>query len=238
MAQQEVERRCGTRLAARLSMGLKDVKRLAELAYYHEGRRQGLKLREIAELMGVSAPKVSLLSRQFKAHFAEAEVAQGLHRRILMLLWAEPMTRQALGRALEAFEDGEVDGALEALIKEGRAKAIEGRTTRYALDKASHRMVGGAWLARLDGLRNMMASVATTVERRMIDGDPRAFARSIQLDVLPEDIPRLKSFYEEALFPLLSDLNERAGRDEGAVTMHISILWAPEDTDAEEKNEP
>ena len=225
----------GARLAASLRMSLKEVKRLSELAYYHEGRRRHLKLREIAALMGVSDPKVSLLSRQFKAHFSAPETEHGLPRQILWLLWAEPMTRHGMGLALGDFLDDEIDRAIEALVGEDRIEEVQGRTLRYQVKRSSHRMVEDRWLARLDGLQQMMASVASTIEGRFFRDDGRAFARSIKVDVLPEDLPRLKAFYEDQLFALLSELNERAGRSEGALTINVSILWSPDGERAQDQ---
>ncbi len=216
-------------LAEHLRLGVKEVKRLAELSYFHHARRRGLKLREIAELMGVSAPKVGLLSKQFKAHFAAAEVAHGLHRRVLTLLWARTQTRQWLLRALEDFAPDDVHAALDALIAQGKVVEVPGRTPRYQVAEGKHRMVNDAWLARLDGLQDMMSAVGLTIQRRIFDRDARAFARSVRVDVLPEDIERLQKFYKEDLFPLLSELNERAGLSEDAVTMRVSVMWAPQD---------
>jgi hypothetical protein len=224
-------------ISSRLTLNLKDIKRLVEVACFHEARRRGLKLREIADKLGVSQPKVGLLSKQFKDHFSKAESDSGLPRRILMVLWAEEMTRPGLARALAGFDEDEVSQALDKLVSAGRVRPISGRTTRYEVMRSNHRMVDTKWLARLDAISDMMTTVAKTVERRIFDKDPRAFARAIQVDVLPEDIDRLNELYQNTVFPLLSEINERAGRSEDAVKIRFSIMWAPEDSTLKIKEE-
>lgn len=223
-----------TRLAMKLRMSLKELKRQIEVSYYHQAQGQQLKMTEIAALMQVSAPKVSLLSKEFKAYFAAATAGQGLQRRILGLLWAVPMTRRKLSQALEDFTDAEIDAALEGLLSQKRVEAVQGRTTRYKVGASAHRMVEDSWLSRLDGLTHLMQAVAGTVEARFFRQDTRALARTIRLDVRPEDIPKIEAFYREQLFKLLSEMNDAAGSASETVTMNLVLLWAPADGDPPE----
>ena len=217
------------RLALRAGLSLKELKHLTELAVFGRLRNRGAKLKEIASTLGVSAPKASLLSRDFKDHFAAPEIEFGIKRRVLRLLWAQALTKQRLVNALSDIAQAhEIETALESLLTEGRVVQKAGRTTRYAVGPSSHRMVEDEWIARLDALDNAMEAQAETVEARFFDNDERAFARTIQLEVLPQDLPLLERHYKESFFALLSTLNERAEDHQDSITVHISLAWAPE----------
>lgn len=221
------------RMAIQSMFSLKNMKQLIELALYREARRQRLKMKEIGHHLAISMSKVGLLSKQLKAHFAQPESEHGLPRKILALLWAGPMSRQKITQALEEHEDAEVDAALTALLKDKRITEDPGPTiTRYKLGAPQHRLVQEPWMAKIDALDDLMGVVVRTVEGRFFRGDPRAFARTLQFRVRPEDIPRLQAHYE-ALFALVCELDEAAVECEAepssAIPLKLSLLWSPED---------
>ncbi|MFB6372107.1 MAG: hypothetical protein ABEN55_03105, partial [Bradymonadaceae bacterium] len=121
------------RLARAFRVGLEDVRKWVELAYFHELRRDGLTLKEVAERLDVSKRKASGLSRQLKTNFFAPEREYELPRRIEFLVWAEPMSKARLVQNLDDVTVGEVEEALETLLEQGRVVADREGNTTYLL---------------------------------------------------------------------------------------------------------
>ncbi|MBN1947200.1 MAG: hypothetical protein JW797_16130 [Bradymonadales bacterium] len=215
------------RFAAAASIPLKELKRLIELAYYQEARRRRFKLKEITRLLSVSMAKAGLLSRQLKEHFARPESERGLPRRILALLWAGPLSEVRIAQVLDDVESSELSEALRVLQAEQRIEAEQGRTVvRYRLAAPQHRLVHDHWMARIDGLNNLMRSISQAVEARFLGSDERAFARTLSFRVKSEQVPKLEQLYREQIFPLVTQLDAEVGEEDGSLPLTLSITWA------------
>lgn len=212
-----------------------------EIGYFHDARKQDLKLKEIAELMEVSMSKVALLSRALKENFIREDAEAALPRRIEFMLWAGPLSLARLNQVLPEVEEEAIEQAIEVLIGEGRIEPQEADRGQvvYGLKIASSRRVWDSWMARLDGLRNALGVVSRAVYGRFFTGQDTSFARSLDFHLLPEDLEALRTFYEEELFPRIVALDEQAQRDEArALAMSLTLFWAAKDELEREPKEP
>ena len=137
-----------SRLAQLLRVPLKDLGEWAQMAYFHETRRRGLKMREAAELLDVSMRKVALLSKQLKKGFVDPDETHGLPRRVEFMLWAGPLSEARIAQALE-LEPSDVLTALESLQAQGRVEQVQGRTPTWRVVASEFRLVQSEWAARL-----------------------------------------------------------------------------------------
>ncbi len=224
------------RLAARNGLTLTELMHWVETGYFHELKSRGLKMREMSELLDVSMRKIAMLSKQLKINFLRPEREVALPRRIEFALWAEPLSRARIAQTFPSAEEEDVDAAIDTLLDEERIIVVRGRTDKYDIASPTRRMVGRTWMRRIDGLNNLMANVADAVVARFFRGEERAFARTLQLRIRPEDLPELKRMYEEHVWGLLEELDERARGDSHAIPMGVSILWAPQDAANNEEN--
>lgn len=215
------------RLAAVGGLSLKQANALLEMSMFRLLRRRGLDLTRIADVLGVSRRKVDRLSKQLKHNFADFEEAHALPRRIEFALWAGARTE---GRILQALGDADrelVKRTLDALVEQGRLVRHDGRTPSYAVARQKYRLVRDEWLSRLDGLDNLLRSVGNAVHARFFRPEQPAFARTLNLHVRPEDLPRLARLYEQVIFPEFAALDEVAQGHEDAVGLDFSVLWGP-----------
>jgi hypothetical protein len=215
------------RLAFHFRVSLKRLTQLAQMAYFQHSRRQGLKLDEVAALMGVSMRKASLLSTQLKQNFLMADQEHGLPRRLEFALWANPLSEARLCQVMPREDPKAIGEALATLKSQGRVTVISGRVDSYAVNRKQHRLVEDTWLARLDALDNLSASVASVVRARFFDEDPRAFARTVSIHIREASIPRLQALYEEVIWPALVALEAEAESDPDSPTLDLSLIWAP-----------
>jgi hypothetical protein len=215
-------------LASDLGIGLKELGEWAETAYFHELRGRGLKLREISDELEVSMRKAAQLSKQLKQRFFET-TQQTLARRIEFMLWAGPMSLVRIEQALPQEDPEEVRQALALLVDSGRAQVVEGRVVTYAVVARASRQVGSSWVAKIDGLNQLLTTVLGAVRARLFREDPRALARSLELRVRPEDLPELKAMYEEVIWERLKELDARAVGCDEAIPMHFALMWAPDE---------
>ena len=215
-----------TRLAQLLRVPLKDLGEWTQMAYFHETRRRGLKMREAAQLLDVSMRKVALLSKQLKLGFTEPDDTVGLPRRVEFMLWAGALSEARIAQAL-ALSVEEVAGALATLQEQGRVELVPGRTPTWRAVASEFRLVRSEWTTRLDGLNNLLGSVVSAIHGRFFTKDPRAFARTVSLRVRGQDMHKLEALYQEVLWPALVEL-DRASKDGADVEeIDLTILWAP-----------
>ena len=226
--------RPAARVAMRAEVAVRDVKKLAELAYYHEARREGLKMREMSEVLDISMSKVGALSKQLKEHFREPETEHGMDRQILALLWAMPLTATRIAQALPEFDEDEITDRLAKMVEGGNLESIPGRTERFKLTGKAYRLDIDPVMAKLDGLNTLLHHVDRAIETRLVRGDARAMVRNLYFNAREEDLERLQKFYEEQLFPLICELDEAAQEQEDVLPVRLSILWAPDDLEEEE----
>lgn len=217
------------RLGLALGLEMKQLVDLMQMAIFHETRRQDLKTAEAAERLGVSMRKISLLSQRLRRNFADDEAMDDLERRIEFMLWASPLTEARLHQLLRGFDHDEIDAAVAALLAAGRIRADHNdpQGPTYAITRSESRLVSGDWQARLDGLTDIVATVANTVDARLIHGDARAFARNLMLRVRPDDLGALHALYSDVLWETLRQLDLNAKDDPDAEEISVSILWAP-----------
>lgn len=215
------------RLGFLFGVPLKTLGELLQMAAFHETRRRGLKTDQIAERLDLSPRKVALLSKLLKTNFLRAEQGHTLPRRIEFMLWAEPLSAARIKQVLTDHDAAEIDAALAQLEAQGRVRRVAGRTERFEVVGSRYRLVSPDWLARLDGLDNLMANVGSVVYARFFRGEPYAFARTVSLRVREADLDALRTLYEQTIWPTLVALDEAARDDQTARSMDLSILWAP-----------
>lgn len=215
------------RLARAFGVSLEEIRSWLELAYFHDLRRDGLTLEQVADRLEVSKRKASELSRRLKTNFFTPERAYGLPRRIEFLVWAEPMSKARLMQNLGDVAPNEVEEALEKLLEEGRIVADEEGNTTYLLARGASRLVEDSWVAKIDGLNKMMQTLTDVVYARFFDDEPKAFARNMQFHIRPEALSRLGEIYEEGVWDELVALDDEAESDPNALGMELSVLWSP-----------
>lgn len=238
------------RIARHFSIDLATMKGWLEMAYFHELKKDDLKQREIADVMGVSMSKVSLLSRQLKGNFLRAEREEELPRRIEFMLWAEPLSMLKLKQVLPDVSDEEIEQAVESLEEEGRiVEESHGTTTAYRLVIQTDRRVWDSWVARVDGLQDALSNVTNVIYGRFFTGEPSTFARTLSFRLRRGRLDALQKLYEEHIFRTIVELDTEAGEaleakakreeeegsgpgthaeeDEVIEELSLSLFWAP-----------
>ena len=215
------------RLAGWLGIPLKEVQRWLQLAYFRELRGGGRTLQETADALGVAMRTAAELSRRLKDNFFLPERDHELPRRVEFMLWAEPASRARLCQVLDAAP-ADVDAAIDRLIAEQRIRLADDRPDVFEVTSTQARLVKPSWMARIDGVNNLMRNVAAATYDRVLDQSPLALLRTLSFRIARDDVAELKALYEEHIFPRLAALEERAVGREDAITMDFSVLWAPE----------
>jgi hypothetical protein len=217
------------RLARLFATPLTTLRDWAEMAYYHETKRHDLKMKEVAELMDVSISKVALLSRALKENFLRDVEDAELPRRIEFMLWAEPLSLAKIKQVLTETEPERVEEVVQDLVEQGRVKPVEAdNNVLYELQIATDRRVWDSWLARIDGLNNVLRNVTDAIYARFFTDEDAAFARTLTFRIRPGDLERLHEFYENQLFTIVEELDTLAEEDpDSAVPISLSLFWAP-----------
>lgn len=225
------------RLATDFRISLKRIKQLAELSYYKENRRRGHRMQEIQDVMGVGFSKVGTLSRQLKDHYGKPGSGLGIQRRLILLLWAVPLTEKHLLSAFPDVDHGLVLEQLQELIAEGVLVEQPGRTPTYAVQEQLAGLVDDRWVARLEALSSLMTNVTQVIQQRFFaERAEPAFVRTLNFRARPEDLARLEAVYREVVLPLVQELDAEVTADEASVPVKLSLLWA-RDTDRDDVNE-
>lgn len=220
--------RPAVQLANQLHVPLKALGQWAELGYFHELRRAGLKMREISDTLEISMRKAAMLSKQLKEGFFEPE-RHSLERRIEFMVWAEPLSLARLQQTITDHSPEQVQQALMDLIAQDRVVERLGRSTTYSVARGESRRTGEHWTAKIDGLNQLMATITGVISARFFHDEPHARARNLQLRVRREDLPKLQSLYEEFVWEQLRLLDEAAQGHEDAISLDLAICWAPHD---------
>ncbi len=222
------------RIARLFSIDLSTMKGWLEMAYFHELRKQDLKQREIADVMGISMSKVSLLSKQLKGNFLGEARADELVRRIEFMLWAEPLSSLKIKQVLTDEDGSEVEAALAELEAQGRiVKQPSGTTEVYQLNIATDRRVWDNWVARVDGLQDALGNVTNVIYGRFFQSEPLAFARTLSFRLLSQRVDELKRVYEEHVFRTIVELDQEVDAlgdeesEDDVEELSLSLFWAP-----------
>ena len=213
-------------LAALHQVSLRELHEAVEVAYFQELRHGGMRMRDISELLGVSARKAASLSNRLKHRFApETEIA--VARRLEFLLWGQPLSRARILRALPGVNEQAVDQALSELVSDGRLREVRrSRSTVFERIAQHSRLVSANWASMLDAVANLQSNVAATVVARMVRDDRRAFARTISFYVRQSDLHLLRAEYER-LWQRVEELEGDANGAPDAIAVDLSVLWAP-----------
>jgi hypothetical protein len=180
----------------------------------------------------VSRRTIIDLSKRLKENFFRPEQHEGLARRILFMLWAEPMSEGRVFQALaEDYEHKEIEEALETLVAEEKIRrdATTTTTVNYSLLRNAFRLYRDNWIARVDALNHQLSTLTDTVFARFFADDPRGFVRTIGLSIKKEDRDELETFYREVVFPKLQALDTASDGDPDAELIEFSISWVPSD---------
>ena len=219
--------RPAVQLAYRLNIPLKDLAQWAELSYFHELRRAGLKMRQISDALDVSMRKAAMLSKQLKEGFFEPE-RHSLERRIEFMVWAEPLSLARLQQTICDHEPEAVAQALARLLEQGRVSEIAAsRGPHYTVSRGASRLVRDHWPAKLDALNQLLTTLTAVISARFFHEEPHALARNLQLRVRRQDLPQLMALYEELVWERLRALDEAAQGDEDAISLDVALCWAP-----------
>jgi len=202
-------------------IALTDVRGLLDIAYFQESRRQGLTLQAIADSMQVSMSKAALLSRALKSNFLEDTQAD-VSRRILFMLWAGPLSAARIKQVLTDVEPRGVSKVLKELVKE---KKVAKSGQEYTLLVQADRRVWDSWLARIDGMNNILGNLADAVYGRFFAEEALAFARTLAFRVRPEDVHELEVLYK-TIFEVVTRLDSAAEGAANAVEINLSVLWS------------
>lgn len=231
--QEETQRRVlyalmlpAVRVAYAFGVPLRDLGELLQMAYFHEARRHGLKMKEASQHLDISMRKAAQLSSQLKASFAQPDQEHGLPRRIEFALWAQDLSAARLAQVLRE-EPEDIEVALGELERQQRVRLNPGRTPTWSVQRQQGRLVQDAWSSRLDALQNLLGSVTNAVYGRFFQAEPRAFARTLSLRLRPQDRQALQDLYEKVIWKQLAALDERAKDDPQAEDIDVSLVWAP-----------
>ncbi|MCB9507807.1 MAG: hypothetical protein H6700_09835 [Myxococcales bacterium] len=217
----------GARLARLFRMPAAELQEWVELAYFHELRAAGYKLREVSAQMGISPRKAAQLSARLKQNFLDPEREVGLPRRIEFMLWAGPLSAARLYQVLPAEDPDAIDAALATLVESGRVVEQPGARVTYRVSGAEARLARDATAARVDGLNHLVAGVFQAAYGRFFGDAAASFARTLGLRVRREDLPELARLYEDEVWPALRALDAAASADPDAVEIDVALCWGP-----------
>lgn len=222
------------RVARMCRIPMAEVAELLQMASFREARSHGLRLKEVASLLGVSLRKASQLSQRLKSNFLGVEQAVTLPRRIEFLLWAEPMSRTKIRRAMHDQEPRDVDDAIDTLLEQQRIRERrDRRTVVYERVAQNSRLIGADDRSRLDGLNHAVGVLTSAIFGRFFRDEDKAFYRTISFYVRAEDLGELRAFYD-SLWERVQALEDRAQRDPNALRMEVTLAYAPHNYLAEE----
>ena len=214
------------RLAVALRIPLRRIKQLTELAFYEETRRQNMSMKEIQSTMSIGFSKVGMLSREHKDFHATNGPDASLPRRILLVLWAVPLTEKHLCSAFPEIDKAQLKATIHEMVEQGRLVEQPGRTPRYTVAKNHNQFTKDSVFSRISSLSSLMSQVFMVIHARFFRTEEPALARTINFRVRDADLPRLNQFYKDALFPLIQTLDEAAGPESKSIPIKLSFLWS------------
>lgn len=221
-------------IADRLGLSMADFVQLAQVAVYLQKRSRGMTIAQMADELEVSSRTLDRLIKSMRENFFSPEQEHELPRQLEFLLWSQPMSVARLCQLLPSSTPQEIEEAIEILLDTERVAVSEGRTTSYTVTRRANRILDDGLAARIDGLNNMLSTIRDTVARRFFDDDPRAGARTVALRIRPEDLAAIEQLYEEAVWPRLVELDQKAEAREDAIEVGLTLVWSPRGAEPEE----
>lgn len=207
---------------------LQEAQESIRMAYFHEMKSRGLKLRQISDQLDISERHVKRLQKGFRENFLDAEREYDLPVRIEFLLWATPVSRKKVKQLLKRFESDEsvVDKAIDDLIESGRVAELDGE---LVVQKNVHSKLDHTLIARMGGLTSFISNLTDAAYARFIDEEPEAFARTMSFLIKDGDIERLLAHFGESLIPTIQQIDEEAQNAPDSRQLRLSVCWAPYD---------
>jgi hypothetical protein len=195
-------------MAARFHVPMRTFAELLRLAYFEVLRREGLSQAAVGDRLGQTARHMRTLARKLKGDFFAAEVEVGLVREVESEIARSTPTSRRLHESLPGWSHAEVDGAVEALLVEGRIVRDKSRFSiarRYVVlgsDKFHH---------RVDALNHFMGGVSQAVAQRLIfEERDTALVKTISLLARPQQFQEFLRSLEANLRRDIASLEEDA----------------------------
>lgn len=221
------------RLARLLTIPLRSLQDWTQMSYFEEWRRQGKKLREIAELLGISPRKVALLSKRLKQNFSAHEQGMALPRQIEYQLWPGPMSSARIKQVIQNATPEEIDEALERLVEDERVTVVQReRNVVYEVPRSHNRFIAADFGTKLDGLEHFLEIVARTVHLRFFQNAPEAQCRNIDSHIRKKDIKEIEKMYRELIWKRVVELEEIADAEpdrDQVVPISLAVCWSRDD---------
>ncbi|MFT5433327.1 MAG: hypothetical protein ACI9OJ_004033 [Myxococcota bacterium] len=232
-------------IAAQTPQSLAQVERGSREAYFSVLSDGGDSPKEIALRMGVSFRKMAgIRADRNRALQLDDEVR--LQRQIERAVWDNPKTLSeienafsserllAVRAAVKVLQEQERIGqalSAESTRKRGRFARWTGQRSRLADDTR--------WLAMVDSLRQLLATVSRTVTAQFLPPTPTPghVFRNLAFKIRAQDIEALRSLYEKQIFPAVEALEAQAAGDPDALRVDLSVLWSVEQQTPASSNE-
>ncbi len=221
------------RLARLLTIPLRSLQDWTQMSYFEEWRRQGKKLREIAELLGISPRKVALLSKRLKQNFSAHEQDMALPRQIEYQLWPGPMSSARIKQVIKNATPEEIDEALVRLVAENRVTIVQReRNVVYEVPRSHNRFTATDFGTKLDGLERFLEIVARTIHLRFFQEAPDAQCRNIDFHIRKKDIKEIKKLYRDVIWKRaveLEDIAHAEPEQAQVVPISLAVCWSRDD---------
>lgn len=225
----------------RFDLSLSDLQRWSRLAMFSSLRGSGATIEQACDRLDVSKPTGWRLAKELRDDFLDPEAEHALPLRIVYALRTEARSLKKLQQIFPNEKASAIERALEQLQKEDRVRICKGRTPLFEATRTQDRLVGPTWSSRIGALKALLAHVLQTVDARIVQDRPEAFARTIDLKLGRRQQEKLTRFYEEQLWPFLSELEDEAlaecKGDDSPDDFQISLLWSKREQNDHEPKE-
>jgi hypothetical protein len=216
------------RCAARFGVPVRAVADLLRLAMYEELSNQGVPLNEIAERMGQTARNARSLRARLNDDFFAAEKQVGLAREIEDLVAERPLPQSALAARLSRVGANELDGAIAALVQQGRLELdAEGR---LKLGKKYVVLSSERFHNRIDALNHHLATMyRSVIERLVTDNAETAMIKTVSFSARPAELGAFMKRLEGQIRQEVSTLEEAAEFEGGETRFSLGLCITPMD---------
>lgn len=226
------------RAAARFEVSIALLGDLLRVAYFevllHE---YGLSMSEIARRFGQTERHMRTLARRLQGDFYSPEREVGLVREVERSIAAANPTRAQLRKQLQVWPAGEIEAAVDQLLREDR---IVDDGARLSTSKRYVVFRSDSFPRRIDALNHFLGGAYQAILQRLIfDNKRTAMIKTMTFAARPEDLQSYVARLEGDLRRELAALEEQAhfdGRADQQFT--LSITLAPVEHRGEEGDEP